>query len=442
MDSYPIKFLLLQKSELMYEVTIRGEVPSNTVVELRRQVTRLTQKYPSEEILDSCLEFSDDLEGVKESMDKVKANIELLRSNYQDTLAMRVRTVLNHIYYRFKRILTPEAPELITSLESLMQSFDKAYSEFLELEQKAIPRASSSKALVTPENIAISVTCDRGISTDVSKLKFDGKSCVRAFIQRVEEVRIAKGVPEEKMLCAVTEIFTGDALHWYRSVKDNVLSWDELILQLKQDFDVDDYDYRMVSEIRNRTQGESENITIYLSIMEGMFFRLSRRFSEEDKLEILLHNIRPCYSSVLATCPYVKSIHQLKTLCRNYERIKARSDNFREPPAITSDTLAPEFSYQVAKPPNKTNNFKSNNNNSRYNYNSYSNSKQSSFSKPDNDVKVQAITSDQYCYRCKSDSHSMRGCKADRVIICFKCGMKDVRTPECPKCNPKEQAKN
>lgn len=65
---------------------------------------------------------------------------------------------------------------------------------------------------------------------------------------------------------------------------------------------------------------------------------------EEEKLEILLHNIRPCFSAIVAAS-VVATVDALKISCRNYERIKSRTDNFKEPPAASSATLAPEFAY-------------------------------------------------------------------------------------------------
>lgn len=58
--AYPIKYLSLQKSELEYEVAVRGETPANTVAELRRQICKLSQLFLSEDILCSHLDPLDD----------------------------------------------------------------------------------------------------------------------------------------------------------------------------------------------------------------------------------------------------------------------------------------------------------------------------------------------------------------------------------------------
>lgn len=84
--------------------------------------------------------------------------------------------------------------------------------------------------------------------------------------------------------------------------------------------------------------------------MSELFARLSKPISEAEKLEIILHNIRPCYANVLASHgSSIESIETLRALTRNYERIQALSSQFREPPRVTTDTLAPDFAFNKPK---------------------------------------------------------------------------------------------
>lgn len=101
------------------------------------------------------------------------------------------------------------------------------------------------------------------------------------------------------MLNTSYDIFTGNDLHWFRYI-NMISSWDELVLKIKSYFDSDDYEYKLISEIRERTQGESENIMVYLSIINGLFSRLNKLPSEKEKFDNISHNIKPCYAEVLA----------------------------------------------------------------------------------------------------------------------------------------------
>lgn len=451
--NYVVKFLSLQKAELEYEVELRGGM-GDSVQELRKQIVKLSQALPSEDILESHLMPADDLKGVKESLSKSQGNLTSLKLKFDKNLFSRTETLLHHIYHRVHRI--NKEPDTADVLKITLFNFNAQYKELCGLKSYAPqPQARPSPSAAT-DNIdfsALSVTCERNLTSDISKLKYSGKTCVRSFIQRVEEFVQSRGISFDKILSLAFEIFVDDALHWYRCNKDRVQSWKELCELLKEDFSSSDYDYKLAAEIRSRTQGENENITIYLSIMHGMFSRLTKNFSEEDKLEILLHNIRPCYASTLAACPEIRSIDTLKSLCRNYENIKSRFAQFQEPPKVTSCTLAPEFAYKTisnisenfnkAKQSNYYTSQKYNNSNTYYKSNQNFTNYQRSQNFSNNENKSQLVTalsenagnSKPFCPRCRTDNHTLKNCKQERFLICFKCGKKDVRFSECPDCN-------
>lgn len=453
--SYPVKFLSLQKTELEYEIAIRGDSPATTVQEMRKQIAKLGPLFPSEDVLDSPFEADDDLEGVSETLEKIKSN---LGSSLDRNTLLRTQNLLNHLYHRINRIIIDDISSKPV-YDSCVSQFKKYLDIVKSSKHREIDPLSSNMDSSNPSSSAlpvnVSVSCDRGLSSDLGKIKYDGKTCVRAFIQRINEFCAARDIAESKVLSYATEIFTGDALHWFRSVRDRVSTWSEVIDLLKRDFSQSDYDYRLLSEIRSRTQGESENITIYLSIMSGLFSRLTKTLSEEDKLEIILHNIRPCYASTLASANEISTLDSLLSLCRNYENIQARLANFREPSSATSSTLAPEFAYNDNKHKfgNKTNSYKQNysnqfskfnnkNNNTNYNANRNINKDNSNNNYPNktcqNQNYIHAIETGKprFCPRCRVNTHNLRQCTENKdKIYCFRCGRKDVKTPDCPDCS-------
>lgn len=444
--AYPVKFMSLQKSELEYEVAIRGESPAATVQELRKQIAKCGPLFPSEDILTSPFEPTDDLNGVLDVLEKV--NVTLESTSLDKNTVLRTQNLLNHLYHRLNRITCDD--KLKEDYEQCVSLFKKATIRLTSLGDSALdPLATTSSDCLSPTPstpVNVTVTCDGNINK-FSKLKFDGKSCVRAFIQRCEEVCIAKNISFDKIVTNATDIFSGDALHWYRSIKDTVSGWNDLTVSLRRDFDQSDYDYRLLAEIRSRTQGETENIIIYLSIMSGLFSRLTKKLSEEDKLEILLHNIRPIYANTLSSVSGIKSIDELRTLCRNYEAIQTRFAQFREPPKPCSNTLAPEFAYSGQS--NSKTYSKYNNNNNSYNKN---------YCKPNNcqnkpnfinntePTLVHTVdssnskTKQRYCPRCRNNTHNLRQCTASKdEVVCFRCGHKGVKAPDCPKCGKTKQ---
>ncbi|KAF9412800.1 hypothetical protein HW555_008803, partial [Spodoptera exigua] len=371
-------------------------------------------------ILESPLDARQDLKGCLEVLTKIQLNLET--SDPSVASLLRTQNMLNHLHNRVERItrsddIKKEYDDIVSSYKNFSQKLStllaKKPSTSTSLNVPSAGFAKDSASTVPEPQNVISVSCDR-TSSDLSKLKFTGKTCVRSFIQRVDEFILARNIPQQKVLSFASEIFQDDALHWYRAVKDKVSSWPELARLLKEDFSQADYDYRLISEIRSRTQGERENITIYLAVMNGMFSRLSTPPSEVDQLEILLHNIRPCYASTLAAAPQISTIDTLRSLCRNYETFQTRLSQFQEPPKVTSDTLAPEFAYtkDVHKYINKPNNNNHNKYNNSNNSNNYSNNKYIH--------AVNVAKKEPYCPRCRNNTHHIRQCKAPRDIVCFK----------------------
>lgn len=473
MGTHPIKFFLLNKHELNYEVLIRGEEPAPTVLGLRKQINKLTPIIPTSDIYQSGIEPDTDISGASASLNELVVRLKSLEEKYDPNLFERTRALACHVHHRIKRIDSAETSHIdkvkslskhLTTLFNKINNIAKSGNINVNTDPTGDVGQSSSSVFDLP---VISVNCDRSHISELQKIKFDGKSCVHAFVQRVNEFSTARNIPYSKLLTYAAEVFTGDALHWYRSIQSTVTTWDELVALLIEDFSLFDYDYRLLSEIRNRTQGDSENITIYFAKMSELFSRLTRNISEQDKLEILMHNIRPCYSGVLASnSSSINSIENLKMLCRNYERIQSLTSQFKEPPRVSADTLAPDlafsrfsepstsrcnvnnhFKYSVGKYPNYNNSKQTNN--STYNKNNYQSSNSSFYNKmPKYNSIVASInasssnTKQVYCPRCRNYDHSLSECKADRFPICFKCGTKNVKHPDCPNCHPKSNSKN
>ncbi|XP_073964842.1 uncharacterized protein [Choristoneura fumiferana] len=448
--AYPIKYLSLQKAELEYEVLLRGG-SAGSVQELRSQIVKLST--PAEDILESHLEPSVDLVAAKESLQKSQTMLATLKSRFDRNLFLRAENLLHHIYHRANRILNVDA-SLADQYKQNCTAFNNQYRDLLTMKPHTTSESPS-------EPDTAPVTCDRNLNSDLAKLKYSGKTCVLSFIQRVDEFVYARNIGKDRLLKFAYEIFTDDALHWFRCIKEKVKTWDEVVRLLKQDFGQRDYDYRLLAEIRSRTQGELENITIYLSIMHGMFSRLTKALSEQDKLEIILHNIRPCYASTLAAHPDISDIDSLKRICFNFESIHSRQSQFHEPPRVTPETLAPEFAYTKQHKFNNCNNNKNylqpnnyskfRNYNYNYNQHNYSNKYNHNSTKPTQEraTPINAVhvspghsnqvphTHTRYCPRCRSNSHSLRECRQPHFPICFKCGTKGIRYPDCTKCNPK-----
>lgn len=459
-----IKYFLLNKNELSYEVLIRGEEPATSVIELKKQISKLVPTLPSTDILESGLDATEDLAAASASVDELASRVGALEEKFDASPYERARALASHLYYRLKRISTAD-PALAKSLKAIIANFMTLYNKLRALKGSVPDTQTTQPQPQCSASPSIIVNCDHSLDTNKVP-KFNGETCVRLFLQKLQEYTAARNISHEKLLNNASQFFSGNALHWFRSNKQHLNSWELLEKRLIEDFTLYDHDYRLLKEINDRTQGESESIVIYLAVMSQMFSRLIDPISEKDQLKILLHNIRPCYANVLASNPSaIESISALSSVCRNYEKIQTLTSQFHEPPKVTDNTIAPDLAFQNVISKNKSNNnynrYNSNYNkynpnyknynNKQYEYNQKSNNynKYTKFSQGNShtDTKhVAPINSSvahcsynrnqaKFCPRCRTDKHSLHECKQDRFPICFKCGMKNVKYPDCPTCH-------
>lgn len=167
-------------------------------------------------------------------------------------------------------------------------------------------------------------------------------------------------------------------------------SWAALRRELQSEFSVTDHDERLLSEIRGRTQGQSEASSLFIATMLNYFSRLIVPLSEAEQLVIIRRNLRPRLNLALAL-ETVSSIRVLKEKCRLLEGHFSSASGFREPPRVTDHMIAPDPAYAGSKV----------------------------------SPKVEAVQpvrdAGLFCVRGRIDSHSLSSCPS-RDLVCFGCG--------------------
>lgn len=232
-------------------------------------------------------------------------------------------------------------------------------------------------------------------------IKFDGSTCPKVFLQRLEEVATSRGISDSQLFRSAVELFTDDALFWFRGIRSEVDSWTELKQVLLAEYLPADYDYRLLREIRSRTQGPDESITHYLSLMKEYFSRLNTPLSDSEQLDIVTHNIRPFYTTQLALFP-IQTWAVLKDGCLLLEEARQRASLFVEPPRDCGQLLAPDLACRS----------------------------------PELIPKAAAILDHPhlFCVRCRVNGHTLSECLAPRRVICYRCGQRGYTADNCPKC--------
>lgn len=264
-------------------------------------------------------------------------------------------------------------------------------------------------------------------------LKFDGKNqTLHNFLERVNEFTMSHNINPDQLLTFAHEFFEGDALILFRSIRGQCHTWSDLVSQLKSVFLPCDFESALWDAIRDRKQGVSEKILIFIAIIENLFKRFSYPIDEQTQLRVIMKNLQPYYQDRLAL-RYPSCINELKHLCKTLEDVKLSNTSFGEPGRGHPNILGPEYSLPktfMYKSPSKTQ------------VNEIFTSKSEEVvdnvvdERVNSNVEINAVSSIK-CWNCNTQGHAYVKCTAKKTKFCYGCGKKNVIKPKCPECQLK-----
>lgn len=388
----------LKSEEISYEIRLRGKRPGATQGERRRQLRSLVAYKAEVDIsVESPVPIADDLQQIENSLTDLSQVLSTFSGKVKNEV-LRLTFRFNHVRSRIDRV-SPEEETDKERLAKLGDLFDQLHGQFLF----KLDEVSGAEAVGLPTP-AIAPTSRLHVPVRKWDVQFSGDSKVSlvSFIERVKELKEARGVSNEELFVSAVDLFTGPALMWYRSIKDSVHSWDELEGLMKTVFLPRDYDEHLLDEIKRRTQGEHEKVTLFISTMRGLFKKLSSVPVEADQLKFIRRNLCPYFANHLAL-QKIASVDELLDLCRNLEEVKLSVDKYRPPPSRKHDLLEPELAYlsnqDLAAP-----------------------------------MSVVSELSRTTCWNCRQCGHVYSNCTNSRRKFCFGCGFPNVTKVTCPKC--------
>ncbi|KAF2905912.1 hypothetical protein ILUMI_00262 [Ignelater luminosus] len=165
------------------------------------------------------------------------------------------------------------------------------------------------------------------------------------FFERIDELRTARGVSDSNLFNTAIELFRGDALIWYRSIRDTVNSWAELVRELLKAFLPCDCEQNIWEEVRHRSQGDHESVSVYIAVMENLFRRLPSIPIELTRRDIIRRNLLPYLHSQPAF-EGTTTICRLTQLCKAIEDAHIRASKFKAPPTDFRPALESDFVYR------------------------------------------------------------------------------------------------
>lgn len=386
----------LKTGELSYEILSRGASDAGDADTKRKILRGLLHREKQERGLSSVkspFTFEKDVEEIKVSL----SDITKLLSGSEvpsTSLLRRLESRLAHLSARINR-LNPDDTQadvkkaLALEVLSLEGTFATLVSPPIDPVDDEVPIRASPPTRPPSPRFYHHHSPPKVYKWGISFSGSETPEQVFNFLDRVEELRHARGASKHDLFLSAIDIFTGNALLWFRSIKNTVSTWDELLENFKKEFLPSHLDFDIWEKIRSYKQGFSEKCTVYIATMENMFSRLQNLPAESVRLEYILYNLHTFYLERLALVD-ITSIAQLSGFCKKLEDMKHRMF-----------TSTQKISRVSGHQPSTSG--------------------------------LCAIT----CWNCKNEGHLYYNCEAPRKIFCFGCGLENVRKGACPKCTSK-----
>lgn len=268
-----------------------------------------------------------------------------------------------------------------------------------ELDQKVSPSTSTpiNGAPVVPNfntSIVPSVPVHKwGIK------KFTGEGSLMAFLEKIETLRISRNCTTEELFSSAGDLFELQAWTWWHNnhIKNRFSNWDDLVEKLKGTFLRHNYDKNLLDEIKCRKQDPKESVSVFISSIEGLFYRLNTVPREKDIVDIIRENVLPDYVRALALHD-IETISDLTNLCKKLENSIQVTSSYK--PSFRGRYMEPDLS--------------------RPGFSAHSN--------------VNAISTLK-CWNCLSLGHKYNECSEQRNKFCYGCGLKNTTKYQCPHCS-------
>jgi len=332
----------------------------------------------------------------------------------------RVRSRIIQITQRINRFRDAIPPNDETYTEDQVEDQIETWTgTVLELESDLLERLSPNQVLSNTFNTTVqgAVDVQKAKSVPVCKwnLTYDGKSDLLPFLEKVNDLMMARHVSERELFLSAYDLFQEPALSWYRSVRSTVDDWPALVTLMKQVFLPSDYDDKVWDEINSRKQARNESLAIFVAVLNNLFERLTKTVKDETRLRVIKKNMLPHYTSALVLHTY-DSVDELLSLGKRIDEAYAHKRNSIEPKKVHTLNTESIPRNEPKNPPRGP---------SKHNVKEAPAPSSPSSSKSLN------------CWNCGLANHLYSSCKAKKGIFCYRCGRRNVTTHTCPKCASK-----
>lgn len=235
------------------------------------------------------------------------------------------------------------------SLVNYALYFNKRYTRKLNLQPGTPTRVSPPIPSSTPdvEIILPDPPVKKVFDLTPWKVKYNGKTPVRDFIDRIEELAQIRDVPMDILHRNFVDLIAPEMFSWHKTKKDKTNSWPQLKAELLADFEIKEAQHRIKSTLFSIKQSLNETATEFVQRAEAINIKLSTPVSEIELIPILTDGLLQKYENI-AISQRILSIAHLKEQCLLLETYRERRQDGRDnrnPPkqAGLLQTIKPEF---------------------------------------------------------------------------------------------------
>lgn len=423
----------LAADELLHELKIRGVVmassePAESLRAVLRPLVRMeginqSITYPATQLdADAELQALDSkikgLELVYAATDTVDGDaLERLRSRFFHVLRRINKLQLDQLSPELLKMRSTLLVRVLSQIDQLDAFCGNFVAGTVQTGQAVPSTSANNNSLFHSTHIGQSSS--RSYPVAKWQLKFDGDPrgmSVHSFLERAEELRLARGLSERQLYDAAIDLFDNKALLWFRSNRARFNDWHTLKDLLIKHYEPPDYRARLFEDILNRTQDPRESFVDYFSAMQSMF-RRHGAIGDQMQLDIISRNLAPFYTMQL---PTVRSLLELENECLKLEQKKHRADHYKPPTRKRANYVEPDLACVHVKSP---------------------------ASSVDDPIElsinathaVSAVSarnaSTVRCFNCDKLGHLFRECSAPKRVFCYRCGELGTTSRNCSRCS-------
>lgn len=413
----------LNINEIQFELKCRGINPGDNQIIRRSQLRQALKKSDIIPNIQPC-SWEENISQISDSINDINDFFHIKENSRLKKIdILRLETRISHLNNRMNLLNEDNDPDKCDIKEQLFSEIGILYelmNEIVEDQNKSVMstpgHVSLNQNVCASKNNIVSVNdinnYSRRPAVPVHKWKIDrfigheSKESVTGFIERINDLRLARGISEHELFESAHDLFDEKATQWFRNVREEMNTWDELVVELKKEFLPTDYNTKLLDEIRERTQGISENVCSYMIALESLMKRAIEKPTEKEITDRIIKNLNPYFAERVEVDENT-SLKDLKAKCRSIQDRKLRVESYKPPPSKRSGLVEPDMAFSSTKP-TIVNAFEENTTQLRY----------------------------KKCKNCLQFGHYDTNCPQQRQIFCYGCGKPNTFKSHCTNCNP------